>query len=431
MAHRVTRRGTDQIRKRPLGSSLIAVVAGVSLVFLLGACSSAAPTPTPTSDATPTPLAPTPTSAEPTPTPEPTWEDLWNDLVVKAKEEGEIVIVGGSSLRRNIPMYQAFEREFGIKVNVSAGGSSRAADRILAERAAGRYTIDHFLSGPGTMARVLIPNNFFREILPELFVPEILDKANYYQGRYWWSNGDAPQKYALAFLGEVEQFDLNARWNTELVTQEEFESINSLWDFLDPRWAGRILSNGGDRGGYSRALVHPDLGEDWLRAWFNPDSGITFMTDERLMADMVAQGGFAICVQCPGTRTQLDEIRSLGGPIDDFSQKAWQDVDVFSVRSGEGTFNIVDRPAHLNAARLLANWTFLKTTQEFYLRDIGEYPSLRVDLDESAWTDSKLDPARRPDPNKGFPLILEDLPDWDPEAASVRVREIKDSFLRQ
>ena len=146
------------------------------------------------------------------------------------------------------------------------------------------------------------------------------------------------------------------------------------------------------------------------------------------MADMVAQGAFAICVQCPGTRTQLDEIRSLGGPIDDFSRAEWKDVDVFSVRSGEGTFNIVDRVPHPNAARLLANWIFLKSTQERYLRDVGEYPSLRIDLDESAWSDSKLDPARRPDPNKGFPLILEDLPDWDPAAASARVREIKDAF---
>ena len=215
MTHRVIRLGTNETRKRPRGFPLTPVIVCISLVFLLSACASPTPTPAPTPTPgvpTPTSPAPTMTSAEPTPTPEPTWEDLWNDLVVKAKEEGELVIVGGSSLTRNIPMYEAFEREFGIKVNLSAGGSSRASDRILAERAAGLYTIDHFLSGPGTMARVLIPNNFFREILPELFVPEILDMSNYYQNRYWWSNGDAPQKHALAFLGEVEQFDLNARW---------------------------------------------------------------------------------------------------------------------------------------------------------------------------------------------------------------------------
>ena len=130
-------------------SRLTTTALGLSVVLslLLAACGS--PEPTPTAPATPTAVGAV-DDREP-------WEIEWDELAAAAREEGELVVVGGSAAIVYRPMYKYFGDKFGIEVQSSGGSSRQIVDRILAERSIGRYTIDFFISGLGTSTQRLIP----------------------------------------------------------------------------------------------------------------------------------------------------------------------------------------------------------------------------------------------------------------------------------
>jgi ABC-type glycerol-3-phosphate transport system substrate-binding protein len=117
---------------------LVAFV-GIVIVstLLLAACGS-----DPTATPVPTPTATAPPADEPTPTPDPFLAE-WAELVAAAQEEGEVVTFiccgVGRSVSERIP---EFEAEFGIKWTNSTGSSFQQSPKILAEREAGKYTLD-------------------------------------------------------------------------------------------------------------------------------------------------------------------------------------------------------------------------------------------------------------------------------------------------
>ena len=103
-----------------------AVAAGLVLgatLGLLAACGS--PDPTATPQPVDDPTAPDTREA---------WEVQWDELQVKAREEGELVIIGGSAAVVYRPLFKFFGDKYGVKVRSSGGSSRQLVDRILAER---------------------------------------------------------------------------------------------------------------------------------------------------------------------------------------------------------------------------------------------------------------------------------------------------------
>ena len=136
-----------------------AVAAGLVLgatLGLLAACGS--PDPTATPQPVDDPAAPDTREA---------WEVQWDELQVKAREEGELVIIGGSAAVVYRPLFKFFGDKYGVNVRSSGGSSRQLVDRILAERNAGRYTIDLFISGLGTSLERLVPNGVLQPIEPK------------------------------------------------------------------------------------------------------------------------------------------------------------------------------------------------------------------------------------------------------------------------
>ncbi len=73
-----------------------------------------------------------------------TGADTWDDTLAKAKEEGKLVaVLGGSASRNYRPIFKYFQDKYGIRTVVSTGGGRRQADRLLAERGAGKYEGRH------------------------------------------------------------------------------------------------------------------------------------------------------------------------------------------------------------------------------------------------------------------------------------------------
>lgn len=75
--------------------------------------------------------------------------ESWDKTVAMAKKEGQLVVVlGGGASRRYRPVFKFFENKFGIQTVVPTGSGRKQADRLLAERGAGKYKVDVIMVGP-------------------------------------------------------------------------------------------------------------------------------------------------------------------------------------------------------------------------------------------------------------------------------------------
>src|SRR5215472_7767217 len=75
-------------------------------------------------------------------------------------------------------------------------------------------------------------------------------------------------------------------YNTKLVNPKE---IKSYWDFLDPKWKGKIVAYDVSRVStiaHSLRFLynHPDLGPEFIKRFFG-EMDITYSRDERQMID--------------------------------------------------------------------------------------------------------------------------------------------------
>ena len=435
-----------RILRRYRGPFTTAVL-GAAFALLVAGCGSPEPTATSAPTATPEPTAtsapaaaatatptlapgatapPAPTSTA-TPTPgKAAWEVRWEETVAKAKEEGELVIIGGGSVVASRAIQDHFEQLFDIKVSSSGGNSTEFADRVLAERSAGIYTIDLFWSGLGTATGRLVPNGVLDPVADHLILEEVVDESLWFQGRHWYA--DLERKYIFSFASSASQMDISGRYNTQQMSLEEAQGITSLWDFLEPEWKGKIVAMAptqGYSGRYPAAYGNPTLGPEFIERFFSPELGVTFFSDERLAADQLLLGKFAVCLFCSGTTTQIDAVRQFGAPVGDFTELAptWTDAAVLSSSSSSALASMVNRAAHPNAADLYLNWWLSKEGQTAMhtLTNPNRVPlpTLRDDVTDWGIT---LEAERR-EPGKEY-VLLEFLETYDPVLALEEVARL-------
>ncbi len=200
--------------------------------------------------------------------------DSWDEVLAAARKEGELVaVLGGSASRNYRPIFKHFEEKFGIRTVVSTGGGGKQADRLLAERRAGKSEVDIIMAGGTTAVVRLVPNGVLDPIAPVLFLPEVVDKSQWFKGKHLYS--DPEEKYVLAFSGTADASPIVMRFNTEKLPIEEAKKIDSVWTFLDKRFAGQIVAlpptTAGSGGTYFVAMVHPDIGEKFLKRFYDPE----------------------------------------------------------------------------------------------------------------------------------------------------------------
>ena len=71
------------------------------------------------------------------------FDQEWAKLVAAAKQEGTVAIAsGGAPSRQYRPVVDVFQKKFGLTVEVSTGNATDTVNRVLAERKAGKYTMD-------------------------------------------------------------------------------------------------------------------------------------------------------------------------------------------------------------------------------------------------------------------------------------------------
>ncbi len=362
----------------------LAVVA-TALVTLLAACG-ADPTATPTSTPTAAPLPEATATAAPTPTPDAAalFQAEWDALTSAAQAEGELVLVMNPGAGRHFrPMVGIFEEKFDIRVVVSTGSGSAQANRILAEREAGQYLVDVMFAGATTGTTRMVPANALQPIA-ELFIhPDVTDVSLWLGGQHWYA--DAGEQFVFSYAAKAGPMNQSMRYNTELVTPEDIDNFNSVFDYLDPKWKGKIVSlvpGEGAGGLWHTAYVHPDIGPAWIDGFVSPDLDVTFVNDLRFIVDGIARGKFAMGVGIGAAGGSLDALRDLGLPV----EKLVKEFKEGGVLTGnQSNFMVPTNQPHPSAAKLWVNWFLSKEGQTLTHTVEGEgtpEPSLREDLTE-------------------------------------------------
>ena len=128
-------------------------------------------------------------------------------------------------------MFAEFQKKY-PEIKVIAAPGRGEASQILAERRAGKYVVDLSIHGMTTMSP-LHKAKAFDPIKPTLMLPEVLDESKWWGGKHLYK--DEEKQYIFASdLTVLTSF----AYNTQLVDPKE---IKSYWDFLHPKWRGKIL----------------------------------------------------------------------------------------------------------------------------------------------------------------------------------------------
>ena len=321
--------------------------------------------------------SPTPPSSDPgaEPTATPGFEEQWQSLIQGASEEGSLSLaVSSGSLTEYGEIYREFEKEFGVKVVVSAGRGGDQAARLLAERRNGRYTVDIWASGPGTTIEQVLPTGALVPLPPLLIHPEVIDESLWRDGQHKY--GDPDQEYVLFFVVQVSYGSMPH--NSDLIENR----VWSLWELFEPQYKGKIVSldprdpSFGASGDYADLLLIPELGEDFLRR-FLTEIDVIFVRDTRQYINLLATGEAMMGYPIGPTRAETRRAKEAGLPVDVINDLTERGVTLTG--AGRAVISVVDRAPDPNAAQLFLNWWLTRAVQIEVQRSSG-YQSMRNDI---------------------------------------------------
>jgi iron(III) transport system substrate-binding protein len=300
------------------------------------------------------------------------WKQRWAKTVEAAEKEGRIVIHAGPG---EDAFYQAFQNKYPkIKMVYIPGRGGERIERIMGERRAGQYLADIYLGGGGPIRETLHEKaKIIDRIKPELILPEVLDQSKWWGGKHIYLDDEG--EYILSFNGITQGY---FHYNTKLVDPS---GIKSYWDFLDPKWKGKILTwepmaPGTD--GVLRFLYHnPEIGPQFLRRFFT-EMEITTIRDTRQFVDWLATGKFSLAGLQSADRSELHEAKQRGLPVNWFDSKNFKEGVPLSTSSGN--IALLNRAPHPNATRVFINWLLSREGAMAYQSISRDNDSLRTDI---------------------------------------------------
>ncbi len=318
------------------------------------------------------------------------WQVEWEKVVAAAQREGQVTIYGapGSQYRG---VYGDFRKAFRkIKVVTVQGWSTSLLPRISAERRAGKYLADVWISGTTTPIITLEPKGISGPLSPSLILPEVKD------GSKWWGGKlvfiDRKEAYTALFQGNVSSGALS--YNTKLVNPRE---ISSYQDLLNPKWKGKIGSldprvPSPATGGIRFLYYSPEIGQEFLFRFYSEMDPV-LGRQSRQMTDWLAKGRVSICLFCGS----LDDAKEQGLPVDDLENRHLG-IDTLRISAGFGSISLINRAPHPDGAKVFINWLLSREGQTSWQRHVDSN-SLRIDIQKDYLTDWQ---ERVPKPGKTY-----------------------------
>ena len=328
------------------------------------------------------------------------FEAEWSKLIAAAQQEGTLAVAsGGAPSRQYRPVVDAFTKKFGVKVEVSTGNATVTVNRLLAERKAGKYTVDVALISSRENNQRLVPSESLVPFVPLLVHPEVLDKSAWFLGRHWYAD-----KFAkFTFIYHATKEDKYESWyNTDKITAADIATLKKQMDYFDPRWKGKIAGQGmGDPSGIRQMIdsyFEPDRGQEWVRAYLL-DAGITFTDDRRILETWLVSGRYPLQAVATGTE-EYHRLAKKGLPI----KQVLLPKQIGLLRAGGSgcCISAFANAAHPNAAKLFVNWFLSKEGQTLThtLIPAIDRQSLRTDIPIG---EVVADQRREPGKEYGFP----------------------------
>jgi ABC-type Fe3+ transport system substrate-binding protein len=250
-----------------------------------------------------------------------------------------------------------------------------------------------------------------------LIHPDAKDQSKWLEGKFHWAD-DEQQQYSLLMRGE---FLSLLAVNTKLADPAGFRSY---WDIVDPKWKGKIIMQdvrapGPGGGGAVFFLLHPDLGEKFLRKLFGETNALT-STDRKQAIDWLARGRQAVSV-FPDSE-ELRRLQREGFPLQEIP---WTQVKEGSaLSSGTHQLSLLKNAPHPNAARVYINWLLSREGQTAQVKHALS-PSLRMDVPEEI-VKTVVQPWERVQSGQKYTMISQ----WRYRKYSKQVRNLARELLR-
>jgi len=267
-------------------------------------------------------------------------------LIEGARREGAIVLYTSLATSESVPLTQAFERKYGIKVQLWRSISENVLQRAVAEARARRMAADVVeTNGPEMEALVR------EKLLAAFYSPYIEDIAPAAVPAHGKWIGDRTEYFVVAFnTSQVRRSDIPAGYE----------------GFIDPRWRGRVAVEAND--------------EQWLGALMKVWGDARALTFFRqlisqkpevraghvLLAQMVVNGEIPVALTAYGPNAEA--MKRQGKPID------WVAVDPLVGRpQGIG---LLEGAPHPHAALLFADFVLSPEGQQV-LESLSRFPTSR------------------------------------------------------
>lgn len=300
-------------------------------------------------------------------------------LIERAKQEGSVTIYTSLAPTEAQPMADAFQKKYGIKVELWRALSERVLQRAISEARAGKVGADVIATNGPEMESLVR-----EKVLTPYFTPYVADlpAASVPKHRMW-----LPDRLTIFVVG----------YNTNLVKKEDLPK--SLTGFADPKWKGKLGIEAGDAEWMATLVKH--WGEAPGMAYFRKLSELRpeVRKGHVLLAQLVAAGEIPVGLTIYSSNAET--LKRKGAPID------WVPVEPAVARpQGMG---IARGAPHVAAAMLYSDFVISPEGQQLY-ENMGRPPvSTKVKSTQTGFPVILLDPIVVLDESEKWSKLWEEM----------------------
>jgi iron(III) transport system substrate-binding protein len=294
-------------------------------------------------------------------------------LLARAREEGMLTLYTSMATTESAPLAHAFEKRYGVKVQLWRALSENVLQRALTEARGRRWSMDVVETNAPeveALAREQVVAQFETSHLADLPPWAIPPHRRWFSDRAnLWVTG----------------------YNTAKVKREQLPG--TLEGFADPMWKGRLSLEATDNDWMYGVINY--MGEERGRDFFRKLSMLKpeMRKGHILVAQLVAAGELSVCLTIYSGNA--DSIKSKGGPID------WLPIEPLVGRPQ--ALALAKNAPHPHAALLFAEFILSPEGMKL-LNDLGRVPSSRTQktlLDQHKYV--MIDPVK----------WIDEAPQWE------------------
>ena len=288
-------------------------------------------------------------------------------LLDAARKEGTLTFYTSMQTPESGPLSQAFEKKYGIKIQLWRAGSEQVVQRVVAEARGGRHTMDLVETNAPEIEAL-----GREQVAAEFFTPHASDLPDWAVPPHhrWYSD-----RANLWVVG----------YNTDKVKREDIPPTYE--GFIDPKWKGRIALESSDQDWMFGVIDF--LGEQRGMEFFRKLSAMKpeMRNGHALLAELVAAG--EVPVGLTSYSGNILSVKKKGAPAD------W--VAVEPIVGRPQAVGVAKNAPHPNAALLFADFILSPEGQKL-LNDLDRNPSSKTQqtlltkykhamVDPIKWTD--------------------------------------------